>query len=480
MESLEFDLVVIGGGAGGLFSSSVASAMDTKTCMIEKDRLGGECTRFGCVPSKALLKSASVARSFARAKEYGIELPEGFAPSTDRVMSHVRDVVKEIESHHPAEVFEDRGIKVLFGSPRFVDRGTVEVDGTAIKGKRFILCTGSSPVIPPIPGLTELDYLDNTTIFDLDELPADLIVLGGGPIGLELGQALTRLGVKVTLVEMAERILIREDIDVSQALNDQLETEGMTLLIGHKATAFRKEGGRAVAVLEDPDGKVVEVSAALVLVAVGRKPNLKGLELEKAGIEVERGQLKVNEYLQTTNENVFACGDVVPPYQFSHVAAYEAMVCVRNALFVNLPLVRQKVNYENIAWATFTEPEIAHLGLTEAEARDRYNDDLQVFTTGYDASDRATTDVETEGFLKIITDSRDNLLGAHIVGAHASELIQGFLIAKSAGLGLSKVSQTLFIYPTLSELVKKTAAKPLLERTNKPWLRYIMGMFKSV
>jgi pyruvate/2-oxoglutarate dehydrogenase complex dihydrolipoamide dehydrogenase (E3) component len=267
---------------------------------------------------------------------------------------------------------------------------------------------------------------------------------------------------------------------VSQALNDQLEKEGMTLLIGHKATAFRKEGGRAVAVLEDPDGKVVEVSAALVLVAVGRKPNLKGLELEKAGIEVERGQLKVNEYLQTTNENVFACGDVVPPYQFSHVAAYEAMVCVRNALFVNLPLVRQKVNYENIAWATFTEPEIAHLGLTEAEARDRYNDDLQVFTTGYDASDRATTDVETEGFLKIITDSRDNLLGAHIVGAHASELIQGFLIAKSAGLGLSKVSQTLFIYPTLSELVKKTAAKPLLERTNKPWLRYIMGMFKSV
>lgn len=475
MMKYDFDIVVIGGGAGGLFAASAANALGAKTCIVEKKRLGGDCAWFGCMPSKALLKSAYVANLFKRYSEFGMKIQGDFNLDTGKVMNHVKDVVQEISTHHLSESFEKRGIKVIFGNPQFIDKKTVEVTGKKITSKRFIICTGSHPVIPPIEGLKDIDYLTNENIFDLEKLPGSLIVLGGGPIGVELSQALSRLGVKIYIVEMLERILYREDIDVAKLLENTLRKEGINILAGKKAIKFTKRGGLVYVTLEGESKEQEEIFAQSVLVAVGRAPNIEGLSLEKAGVEYTKSGIKVNLYLQTTNENIFACGDVVGPYMFSHIASYQAQVSVRNALFKKLTW--QKVNYQNVVWATFTEPELSHLGLTEEEARER-NKDIKIYKTDYVNSDRAVTDLEKEGLLKVVTDKKGYLLGAHIVGAHASEIIQGFLIAKALKLSVSKIASLVFIYPTLSELVKKTSAKPLMDRLNEPLVRIAMRLLK--
>ncbi len=473
----DFDIVIIGGGAGGLFAASVANGLGAKACLIEKNRLGGDCTWYGCMPSKALLKSAQVANLLKRYSEFGLSIPNNFTVATDKVMAHVRDVVDEIATHHPAQVFEKRGIKVVFGAPQFIGQQNIEVNNQKISSQRFILCPGSHPVIPPIEGLEGLNYLTNENIFDLEKLPESLIVLGGGPIGVELSQGLNRLGVKISIVEMMERILFREDREAAQVLESKLTQEGIRILSGKKAIKFVKKENKVFVTLEDKSRSIEEISAENILVALGRAPNLEGLELSKAGIEYTKTGIKVNEYLQTTNENIFACGDIVGPYMFSHVAAYQAQVCVRNALFKRLAW--QKVNYQNVAWATFTEPEVSRLGLTEEEARQRHKK-VKVYKTEYGASDRAVTDVEKKGLVKVITDKKGYILGAHIAGSQASEIMQGFLIAKSLKVPLERLSQVLFIYPTLSELVKKVAAKPLLEKVNNPAIRLLLRILKKV
>lgn len=472
----DFDVVVIGAGAGGLFAASVANSLGAKICMVEKKRLGGDCTWFGCMPSKAILKSAQVANLFKRALEFGLKIQNEFSLDTTNVMSRVKDVVKEISTHHQPEVFEKRGIKLIFGSAQFIDGDTIEINGKRITSKKFIICTGSHPAIPPIEGLKDINYLTNKNIFNLDKLPASLIVLGAGPIGVELSQALNRLGVKIYLVEMLERILFREEKEVTRVLEDKLREEGINILTAKKAVKIFKSKGQVIVTLEDKDKNREEISAQNLLVSVGRAPNLEGLSLEKADVEYTSKGIKVNDYLQTTSRNIFACGDVVGAYMFSHVAAYQASICVRNALFKRLAW--QKVNYQNIAWATFTEPELAHLGLTEEEAKERYGN-IKVYKTDYTSSDRAITDLEKEGLIKVIVNSKGFILGAHIVGSQAGEIIQGFLIAKSSKIPLSKISQVLFIYPTLSELVKKTAAKPLIEKLDNPLIKFVMKVMKT-
>lgn len=471
----DFDIIVIGGGAGGLFASSVANTLGSKTALLEKKRLGGDCTWFGCMPSKAILKSGSVANLLKRHSKFGLEIQGNFHIDTNKALKYVRGVVQEISTHHPAEVFEKRGIKVIFGPPQFIDKNTIDLNGERITSKRFIISTGSHPMIPPIDGLKDLGHLTNENVFDLDKLPQSLIVLGGGPIGIELSQALNRLGVKIYIVEMMDRILFREDKEVSQVLENKLKEEGIQILSGKKAVKFNKQGGLVHVTLEGKDKSQERISAENVLVAVGRAPNLEGLSLDKAGVELTKQGIKVNPYLQTTNKDIFACGDVVGPYMFSHVAAYQAQVCVRNALFKKP--IWQKVDYQNIAWATFTEPELSHLGLIEEEAKDRYKD-VKIYKTEYTSSDRAITDSEKEGLVKIITDKKGHILGAHIVGAQASEIIQGFLIAKALKVPLSKISQVLFIYPTFSELVKKTAAKPLVDKLNNPLVKLAMRILR--
>jgi pyruvate/2-oxoglutarate dehydrogenase complex dihydrolipoamide dehydrogenase (E3) component len=385
-------------------------------------------------------------------------------------------VVEEIATHHPAEVFEKRGIKVIFGSPKFIDQKSLEVDSQKITAKKFIICSGSHPVIPPIEGLKNIDYLTNENIFALEKLPESIIVLGGGPIGVELAQALNRLGVKVYIVEMAERLLFREDKEIAAVLEKTVRKEGIQVLASARAVKFSKDNDKAYVTIEAQNKKQDTICAAGVLVAVGRAPNIAGLDLEKAGVEYSKTGIKVNEFLQTTNKNIFACGDVVGPYMFSHVASYQAQICVRNALFKRIAW--GKVNYQNIAWATFSEPEVAHLGLTEEEARAKYKN-IRVYKTEYSASDRAVTDLEKEGLIKAITDKKGFILGAHIAGAQASEIIQGFLLAKSFKIPLFKLSQVLFIYPTLSELAKKIAAKPLLEKANNPLIKFALSMMKN-
>ena len=453
----DFDVVIIGGGAGGLFAASVANSLGAKACLIEKNRLGGDCTWFGCMPSKALLKSAQVNNLFKRHYEFGLNIQSGFSVDASKVMSHVRDVIDEIAAHHPAEVFEKRGIKVIFGSPKFINQKSLEVNSQKISAKKFIICTGSHPLIPPIEGLKEIDYLTNENIFALEKLPESIIVLGGGPIGVELAQALNRLGVKVYIIEMLQRLLFREDKEIALVLEKTVRKEGIEVFTAARAVKFAKNNGKVCVTIEDRNKKQDTICAAGVLAAIGRAPNTGGLDLEKAGVEYSKTGIKVNGFLQTTNKNIFACGDVVGPYMFSHVASYQAQICVRNALFKRIAW--GKVNYQNIAWATFTEPEVAHLGLSEEEARAKYKN-IRVYKTEYSSSDRAVTDLEKEGLLKVITDKKGLILGAHIAGAQASEVIQGFLLAKTFKIPLEKLSQALFIYPTLSELVKKTAAKP--------------------
>lgn len=472
----DFDLIVIGGGAAGLFAASVANALGARVCLIDKKRLGGDCTWLGCVPSKALLKSASVINTFRRMQEFGLQAKGDLAITTAGVMGQVRAVVEEISRHHPPEVFEKRGIRIKFGKVQFRDKQTIEIDAEALTAKKFIICTGSHPVVPPIEGLKDIDCLTNENVFDLEELPASLIVLGGGPIGVELSQALSRLGVKVSIVEMVDRLLFREDKEASEILEKKLKAEGVSVLTAKKAVKFEKKEGKVHVALEAKGGEVSNISADQVLVAVGRAPNLEGLLLEKAGIEYTNKGVKVNSYLQTTNKNIFACGDIVGPYMFSHVAAYQASVAVRNCLFKRIAW--QKVNYSNVAWATFTDPEVAHLGLAEAEVKDKHKD-IKVYKTDYTASDRSITDSEKEGLVKVITDRKGYILGANIVGANAGEIIQGLLVTKSLKQPLAKIASTMFIYPTLSELVKKTAAKSLVEKLNNPLIKFIMKIIRK-
>ena len=484
METTHFDVAVIGAGSAGLLAASGCNTVGARTCIIERRRLGGDCTWFGCMPSKTIIKAASAAHMLKRLPEFGLKVSGSAAVDTQGVMAHVRSIREEIYSHETPEVFEKRGISIIIGSPRFTGENTVEVvreDGRTpaqtVSATRFIISTGSHPVVPPIEGLKDIDYLTNENIFELQVLPSSLIVLGAGPIGLELAQSLNRLGVKVHVVEMMDRILFREDPEPAAFVEKALKAEGVDIRTGMKATRFNRSGSSVTATIEGKDGNAQELSAETVLVAVGRAPNLEGLDLEKAGIEYTRKGITVNEYLQTTNRNIFACGDVVGPYLFTHVAAYQAQICIRNALFRKF--VWQKPGYQNVPWATFTEPELARVGLTEEEAREKHGI-VNVYKTEYSAADRAVTDMEKEGLVKVITDGKNRILGAHVVGAHASDVIQGLLLSKSMDLPLTKLSGPIFIYPTLSELVKKTAGKPLLGKLDNPLIKKILRLLRTV
>lgn len=477
MKRHDFDMVVIGGGAGGLFAATAATLLGARTCIIEKRRLGGDCTWSGCVPSKALLKSASVVHLVGRAAEFGLRIEGDFVVNSHKVMAHVRRIMHEVSTHETSKIIKEKGTTVVFGRAHFVDEQTIRVRDEAIRFKRCIISTGSRPATPAIEGLGKIDYLTNENVFDLDRLPQDMIVLGGGPVGVELAQALQRLGVRVSLVEMMETILFREDREMAEILEQKLKSEGIEILTGKRAVKLTQSDGRVHAALEDKNKNVHEISAERVLVAVGRTPNTERLGLDECGVATVPGGIMVNTYLETTNKSIFACGDVVGPYLFSHMAAYQAQICVRNALF-SRPL-REKVNYNNAGWALFTEPELAHVGLTEEETRKKHKN-IRVYRTSFSECDRAITEVAREGLVKVIVNRKGFILGAHVVGAGASETIQGFLIAKTLKIPFSKISDVAFIYPTLSELVKTTAAKALLEKLNSWWVKSFLKLVRKI
>jgi len=453
------NLVVIGAGSGGLVSAYVAAAAKAKVVLIERHKMGGDCLNTGCVPSKALIRSARIASYIERANDYGLEAG---AVSVDfgRVMQRVRDVIGAIEPHDSVERYTKLGVECVTGSATIESPYSVRVGDRVITTRNIIIATGGTPVVPPIPGLDEVPSLTSDSLWELEEQPRRLLVLGGGPIGCEMAQSFARLGSEVTLVEMGARLLGREDPDVSSALVERFSAEGMRVLLGHRADRFTARGSGGVVTCTPVEGgaEPVDVEFDRVLVAIGRRAVTDGLGLEELGVELtRRGTVVVNEYLQATYPNVFACGDVAGPYQLTHAAGHQGWYCAMNALFGRL--WKFKADYSVLPWAVFTDPEVARVGLTEAEAIEK-NIDYEVTRYGIDDLDRAIADSEAHGFVKVITPrGRDRILGVTIVGSHAGDLIAEFVSAMRNGLGLGKILGTIHIYPTLAEANKFAAGE---------------------
>jgi dihydrolipoamide dehydrogenase len=459
----DYNMVVIGAGSAGLVSAYIAAATKAKVALIEKHRMGGDCLNTGCVPSKALIRSAKLLSHVARSKEMGIAEASARFDFAD-VMERVQRVVKAIEPHDSVERYTGLGVECVEGTARITSPWTVEVQTAAgpktLTTKNIVIAAGARPFVPPIPGLAEVGYLTSDTVWNLRELPKRLVVLGGGPIGSELTQAFARLGSQVTQVEMLPRIMIREDPEVSAMVKKKFETEGVRVLTEHKAKQFVVENGEKVLIAErkDEHGAVQDVRIPFdaVLVAVGRVANTNGYGLEELGIVVTRARtVETDDYLQTIYPNIFAAGDVAGPYQFTHTASHQAWYAAVNALFGTFR--RFKADYRVIPWATFTEPEVARVGLNETEANEK-NIAYTATVYGIDDLDRAIADEDAHGMVKVLTQpGTDRILGVTIVGEHAGDLIAEYVLAMKHGLGLNKILGTIHIYPTLAEANKYAA-----------------------
>lgn len=464
------NLVVIGAGSAGLVSAYIAALAKARVTLIEKHRMGGDCLNTGCVPSKALLRSAGVNHLFKRAGEFGLQAT-GLKVDFSAVMDRVRQVISKIEPHDSVERYSRLGVDCVQGQATLTSPWTVDVGGREIRARNIILATGARPFVPPIPGLDGLDYLTSDTVWSMTELPEKLLVMGGGPIGCELAQAFSRLGARVTIVDMMDRILPREDVEVSAFVTERFQAEGIEIQTSMLVERFEQsaDGDRAVVVQTKGENRTEQVIAFdRVLVAVGRKANTENIGLENLDIALnDNGTVKVNEFLQTNVPTVFACGDVAGPYQFTHMASFQAWFACVNSLFGNFKKFR--IHYSAVPWATFTDPEVARVGLSETEAKAK---GIAYEITRYplDDFDRAIADSDADGFIKVLTKpGKDRILGATIVGAHASELINEFILAMTHGLGLKKIMAAIHIYPTWSE-GNKFAAGEWRKRHAPEWI----------
>jgi len=453
----ERNLVVIGAGSAGLVSAYIAAAVKAKVTLVEKHKMGGDCLNTGCVPSKALIKSARMLSQIRRAPEYGLRAASAEFDFAD-VMERVQRVVKAVEPHDSVGRYTSLGVECIEGEAKITSPWTVEVKTPAgvrtLTTRAIVIAAGARPFVPPIPGIEDVGYLTSDTVWQLRELPPRLVVLGGGPIGSELTQAFARLGSKVTQVEMLPRIMIREDPEISDLVMEQFRKEGIHVLVNHKAKQFKVENGEKILIAEH-EGRDVRIAFDQLLCAVGRVANTCGYGLEELGIPTTKARtVETNEYLQTLYPNIYACGDVAGPYQFTHTAAHQAWYAAINALFSPY---RKKADYSVIPWATFTEPEVARVGLNETEARER-NIPHEVTTYGIDDLDRAIADEEAHGVVKVLTvPGKDRILGATIAGEHAGDLIIEYIAAMRHGIGLNKILGTIHIYPTLAEANKYAA-----------------------
>ena len=452
------NVVVIGAGSAGLVSAYIAAAVKAKVTLVEADRMGGDCLNTGCVPSKALIRSARFLAGLKRSQEIGIRSAHAEFDFAE-VMERVGRVIKAVEPHDSVERYSRLGVECLRGKARIVSPWSVCVqspDGErTLTTRAIVIAAGARPYVPPIPGLEAVGYVTSDTVWSLRQLPRRLVVLGGGPIGSELAQCFARLGSRVTQVEMLPRILSREDPEVSRMVAERFAAEGIEVLAGHEARAFHVEGGEKLLVAAH-GGKEVRVAFDEVLVAVGRVANTAGYGLEELGIPVTRARtVETNEYLQTLYPNIYACGDVAGPYQFTHTASHQAWYAAVNALFGGVK--RFRADYSVIPWATFTEPEVARVGLNETEAKESRTP-YEVTTYGLDDLDRAIVDGEAHGMVKVLTaPGTDKVLGATIVGEHAGDLIVEYIAAMRHGIGLNKILGTIHIYPTYAEANKYAA-----------------------
>ncbi|MFZ2827792.1 FAD-dependent oxidoreductase [Hydrogenophaga sp.] len=472
------NLIVIGAGAGGLVSAYIAAAVKARVTLIEAHKMGGDCLNYGCVPSKALIKSARLAHQMRHGTNYGLnDATPTF--SFKAVMQRIHDVIKAIEPHDSVERYTGLGVEVLQGHAKLVNPWTVEValngGGTqTLTARSIVIATGARPFVPPLPGLDAVGCVTSDTLWDafakLDEVPKRLVVLGGGPIGCELAQSFARLGSQVTQVEMAPRLMIREDEEVSALARASLEADGVAVLTGHKALRCEVVDGEKTLVVEHA-GAEKRMAFDQLLCAVGRVARLTGYGLEDLGIPTNK-TVETNQYLQTLYPNIYAAGDVAGPYQFTHVAAHQAWYAAVNALFGDFK--KFKADYSVIPWATFIDPEVARVGLNEQEAKEK-NIAYEVTKYGIDDLDRAIADSEARGFVKVLTvPGKDTILGVTLVGTHAGDLLAEYVMAMKHGLGLNKILGTIHTYPTLAEANKYAAGE--WKRAHQPerllaWLK---------
>jgi len=448
------NVVVLGGGSAGLVAALIVAGAKARVVLIEKHRMGGDCLNTGCVPSKTLIRSGRIASYLKRAPEYGVQAGPGQV-DFPAVMERVQSVIRAIEPHDSVERFTSLGVECVSGEARILSPYQVQVNDRIITTRSIILATGARPLVPPIPGLDEIDYLTSDSLWELRELPRRLLIIGGGPIGCELAQAFNNLGAEITQVDQAPRLLPREDIEVSEHIEQRFARDGIRVLTDHRVISLRKTGQGGVLEAEHAGGRV-SIEFDRVLLAVGRKANVEGFGLEELNMPLTRqGTVEVNQFLQTAYPNIYACGDVVGPYQFTHMASFQAWYAALNALAGWLK--KSRVNYRVVPWATFTDPEVARVGLNEQEAREK---NIPYEVTRYDLShlDRALADQEAHGFVKVLTaPGKDRILGVTIVGYHAGELIAEYVFAMTHGLGLRKIAATTHIYPTLMEANKFAA-----------------------
>ncbi len=458
----DYNLVAIGGGSAGLVSTYIGAAVKAKVALIEKHRMGGDCLNTGCVPSKALIRSAKILSYIRRSQEFGlppIDVSVGKQLDFSKVMERVKRVISKVEPHDSTERYTKLGVDCFQGEAKIVSPYEIEInspDGLKkITTKNIIVATGAKPLVPPIPGLDQIRYLTSDNLWEIAKLPKRLLILGGGSIGCELAQAFSRFGAQVILVEMASRILIREDHDVSEFVQKKFIHEGVQVLTSHKAKYFGKDGQKNWLICEF-NGTEVRIEFDEVLLALGRKANVSGFGLEELGIEISpRGTIVADSFLRTKYPNIYVCGDVTGPYQFTHAAAHQAWFASVNALFS--PFKKFKVDYRVIPWTTFTDPEVARVGLSENEANER-NIPYEVTKYGIDDLDRAIAEEEDHGFVKILTTpGRDHIMGVTIVGHHAGDIIAEYVAAMKHGFGLNKILGTIHVYPTLSEANKYAA-----------------------
>lgn len=469
-KKIDYNMVVIGAGSAGLVTSYISAAVKAKVALIEKGKMGGDCLNTGCVPSKAIIKSAKLAHQMKNASKYGLE---EVSPKINfkHVMNRVHDIISKVEPHDSVERYSSLGVECFSGSAKILSPWEVEVNGKVLKTNNITIATGARPFVPPIPGLEKVNPLTSENLWSLEVLPKRLVVLGGGPIGCEMTQSFQRLGSEVTQVEMLDRIMNIEDPEVSHMIEDKLRSEGVKVLTNHKAKEIRVEGQKKILIVEHENNDV-EIEFDEILVAIGRRANIQGFGAQELGIKIRKNQtIEANEFLQTNFPNIFVCGDVTGPFQLTHTASHQAWYCAVNGLFGKL--FKFKVDYSVIPWATYLDPEVASVGINEQIAK-RDGIEYELSTYGIDDLDRAIADSEDYGIVRVLTrPGSDKILGATIVGNHASDLLLEFISAMKHGFGLNKILGTIHIYPTMGEANKYLAGNWKKKQTSETIFKWL-------
>jgi pyruvate/2-oxoglutarate dehydrogenase complex dihydrolipoamide dehydrogenase (E3) component len=471
-----YNLVVLGGGSAGLVAAAGAAGIGARVALVERHLLGGDCLNVGCVPSKAIIRSGHAAHDVRMAEEFGVHVNGEVTVDFARVMERMRGIRAGISPHDSAKRFSEHyGVDVYYGSARFTGRDTVEVNGTVIRFAKAVIATGARAAVPPIPGLADAGFLTNHNVFNLTEQPSRLAVVGGGPIGSELAQTFARLGTEVTIIEMADQFLQREDRDAAEVLKSSIERDGVSVLLSTTLQRVEATADGKVLVLENSEGPR-RLTVDEILVGVGRTPNVEGLDLEVAGVEFDRSGVRVDDYLRTTNRKIFASGDICLPHKFTHMADAASRAIIQNALF---PGPKKRISKMIVPWCTYTDPEIAHVGLSAKQAEEK---GYAVDTHRVDMADvdRAIAEGETEGFLKVhCKRGTDTIVGATIVARHAGEMISEITTAMVGGMGLGSFSGVIHPYPTRAEAIRKAAdgynrtkLTPTVKRLFGRWFRF--------